>query len=130
MVNERTRLALLLEVHLAIAEAASSVLDRIGNSTVRVDLAYPPNAKVSDAEQTALQNLSLDPEARSALRKVVADACSGAFFRTFAVIDGVGDPADWSGGTWLGVSLAPKAEDDEAMLHDEFFDSYPQHHER
>jgi len=70
MVNERTRNAILLEVHRAIAEAASSVLDRIGDPGVRADLAYPPNAEVSDSEQAALHDLALGREARSGLRKL------------------------------------------------------------
>ena len=129
MLRDEERLALFVEVHRAVAEASTRAAGTVGVPNLRADLAYPPGTQLSEGELAALRGINLTPDARSALQKVIADACSAAFFRMFTVMDGVGDPEDWSGEVWQGVSLGPKPEHDEPMLHDEFFESYWQYKE-
>ena len=139
---------LLLEVHRAIEVAAKHAITKIGrpvsppalpdtasgleqsNAGVRASLAaYPPvdssGAQLSSAETAAIVAMSLSPDARSGLEKLVADAVAAAFFRFFCLLDGVADPDVREVSDWFGAVLAAPTEDeDRPMLHDELFDSY------
>jgi hypothetical protein len=119
------RQALFGELHRSIEEAASDCVARAVTAE-ESSLGYPPGAELTDAERAALRTLALSPDARSALEKLVADACSWPVFHLFSLMDGVADPqADV--GEWLGVTLESKQEDDDEMLHDEFLESYSAH---
>lgn len=122
MIGNDVRRALLVETHKAIAESTQDVIDSIVASK-NVIVSYPSGETLTPAEQAALKNLHLSPDAKTALAKVIADAASFPLFHLFCLMDGVADPElirfDW----WPGISLAEKAEDEE-MLHDEFSDTY------
>ncbi len=115
--------ALLVEVHRLIRDAACEAVEGLGRASAKVG--YPPEPVLSDSELRALQTLGLSPDAHSALQKVVADACATTIFRLFCLIDGVGDPELVPCADWLGLDLVePTDDDDRAMLHDAFFESY------
>lgn len=86
-------------------------------------LAYPPGGELTEAEHTALRTLVISPGARSALEKLVADACGWPVFHLFSLMDGVADP-EADVGEWWGVTLESKREGDDDMLHDQFMESY------
>ena len=122
MIPPPIRQALFLEIHRAIEEAAKACVASI-LSPDEATLAYPPGGTLTETERAALRQLAVSPDARAALEKLTADACSYPFFHLFAVMDGVADP-ETDVGEWPGITLEPKQEGDEEMLHDEFFESY------
>ena len=139
---------LLLEVHHAIAVSAKEAVEKLGQPitipptpvgdspleraihALETSLVnYPPaesgDGPLTSAETEALVRLKLSPEARSGLEKLIADAASAAFFRFFCLLDAVGDPELEAVDEWYGAVLAkPSDNEDRAMLHDEFFESY------
>ena len=154
MDSETIREILLLECHGAIATAAKEAVEKLGQPRPYIDgavqagvpdpiealkqsvqalksslVTYPPmgdsGTVLSRAEHDALTELSLTAEARAGLEKVIADAAAAAFFQFFCLIDGVGDPGLRTVHSWRGAAIREPVEDeDEPMLHDEFFDSY------
>jgi hypothetical protein len=121
-VNKKLRSVLLHEVHRSIEAAAHDAAREL--KTHSVDLAYPPNAGLTSGEQEALNLLTFDPMTESGVRKVIANAAMRPIFHLFALFDGVADPEGVD--DWLGVVLrsARESDDNDSMLHDEFFDSY------
>jgi hypothetical protein len=108
------------EIHKAIDESAESFVSSLKNPK----LSYPPDVELSANETDALSTLDFSKPG-SALRKVVADACSYPVFQFFSLMDAVADPETDLGESWLGATLEEKTDDeDEPMLHDELFDSY------
>lgn len=115
------RQALFRELHRSIDEAASDCVARAfagGDSS----LEYPPGGELTEAELAALRKLADSPDARAALEKLVANACSWPVFHLFSLMDGVADP-ETDVGEWFGVTLESKQEGDDGMLHDEFLES-------
>lgn len=126
MIDDTTRKALLVEAHRLIEAATADALKAIERTP---KLTYPPagpeDAGLNVDEQQAVLALDLSPEAKSGIRKIVSNAVAGALFGLFCVVDGVGDPRGWQGGTWLGVDLTePEKGRDRPMLHDEFYEVY------
>ena len=119
MIKKEIRDALFKEIHKAIDESTESVA-QLQTS----DLSYPPGVELTPDETTALSSLSLSEPAKSGLRKLVANACSYPLFQFFCLLDGVADPETDLDDEWLGGTIAEKPEEDEVMLHDEFFESY------
>jgi hypothetical protein len=69
--------------------------------------------------------MSLTPDARSALEKLVSDAAARALFRFFCLIDAVGDPQIVEVNEWLGAAIGKRnLRKHYPMLHDEFMESY------
>ncbi len=127
MTREEIQQALFFEMHKEIAEATTVALNWFGVSQHGTDVTYPPGETLTTEERVALKNLELSPAARSALRKVVADTASAPLFRLFSLMDGVSDPELGDLEFWSGVGFADKpsaADDEETMLHDEFYSSY------
>jgi hypothetical protein len=116
------RQALFHELHRSIEEAARDCVARI-LSAEDSSLTYPPGGELTEADRAALRKLTVPPDARAALEKLAADACSHPVFHLFAVMDGVADP-ETDVGEWPGVTLETKREGEDDMLHDEFFESY------
>lgn len=86
-------------------------------------------AIVQAAEHTAGRlsagNSQTSPVPRAVLSKAIADACEAVVFRLLCVIDGVGDPSEWSGDTWMPIRLAESDGDHDdhvEMLHDRYFE--------
>ena len=123
MLTQQDKIALFIEIHRAIEDAAGRTAAALRAGAV--DLAYPPNAGLSLAEQLALQSLTVSHDLESALRKVLADAASSPMFQLFALLDGVGAPEEYDD-EWLGLVLSKPRGDEEQgeMLHDEFFGTY------
>ncbi len=117
-----SRKALLLEMHKAVADAAQVAMDSIGGDS-KPSLSYPPGIELSTEEQDALTSLQLNAAARSALVKLVADACSYPVFHLCSLLDGVADPYVREVEGWAGGKLEP-AGGDSLMLHDEFYESF------
>jgi hypothetical protein len=116
------REALLWEMHRAIARATDDAVAALQGHAFRP--AYPPGVEVSTAETVAIRNLSSSPDVRAALAKIVADAAAQPLFQLFALIDGVADPKNWSG-PWFGATIALREDDqDQAMWHDDFFETF------
>lgn len=115
------RQALFRELHRSIEEAASDCVAR-ALSAQEPSLEYPPGGELTEAELAALRKLAVSPDARAALGKLVANACSWPVFHLFSVMDGVADP-ETDVGEWFGVTLESKQEGDDDMLHDEFLES-------
>lgn len=110
------------ELHRAIHESAESVLN-FDSSTV----SYPPGVEFSDEEKEALSKLELSAATKSALRKLLIDACSYPSFHLFSLLDGVTEPVDFDGEAWLGgklVQSSDEEEEDTCMLHEEFYNTY------
>jgi hypothetical protein len=122
MIPPSIRQALFSEIHRSIEEAARACVAGIV-SPDGLNLGYPPNGELTEGDRAALRTLAVSLDARAALEKVVADACSHPFFHLFSVMDGVADP-EADVGDWPGVTLASRREDDEEMLHDEFYESW------
>ena len=119
-----TRGALFRELHASIEETAAAAAGILGDASSNLDLSYPPGAALSASEVDALRSLEVSPAAREAIRKLIADACSRPVFEFLSLLDGVADPIDLEGATWVGLSLETRRESDEIMLHDEFFETY------
>lgn len=122
MIPLSTRQALFAELHRSIEESATACVARI-LSADDMSLTYPPGDEFTEAERAALRRLVVSPEARSALEKLVADACVWPVFHLFSVMDGVAEP-EADVGEWYGVTLESKQEGDDDMLHDQFMESY------
>ena len=122
MKTSDSRMALLLEMHKAVADAAKSAVESFGTSE-DPSLSYPPGVELSSGEREALSALELDPEARAAVVKVLSDACSYPLFHLCTLLDGVADPYVQEVDDWVGGKLEP-AGGDSSMLHDEFYESY------
>jgi len=119
MIKKELRDALFIEIHKAIEESAESVAQLQTSH-----LSYPPGVELTPEETAALQTLNLSAVARSALRRLAANACSYPLFQFFCLLDGVADPESEPDDVWLGATLAEKPDEDEPMLHDEFYESY------
>jgi len=121
MIDERTRTALFIEIHRSVENAASSAVDFKSVD----DMMYPPSSGgLLPEEREALVGIQLSPLAESGLKKIIAHACISPIFDFFALLDGVADPEAGYFDPWLGLTLAPKPEEDEPMLHDELYESY------
>jgi hypothetical protein len=121
MINDATRQAF-IDIHRDIHDVAAKTIARIPQAIG--ELVYPPNAKFTSDEIAALQNLELSEAAHSALQKLVVEASSTVMFQFFTLLDGVADPTTGKFDPWLGVLLVAKPDEDEPMLHDEFYESY------
>ena len=130
MIDERLRLALMIEMHRATAESASRMMSVLERGEADVELHYPPNAELSAHEREALRNLKLNPFAKSAIEKLVREAAAYPTFHLFALVDGVADPPrvldgdTVYAGVWKGLSLVPREAGSPPMLHDEFYEMY------
>ncbi len=122
LIPPSTRQALFTELHRSIEESATACVARI-LSADDLSLTYPPGGELTETERAALRTLTVSPEARAALEKLVAEACGWPVFHLFSLMDGVADP-EADVGEWYGVALAAKQEGDDDMLHDEFLESY------
>ena len=113
-----------------VRNAITGAADEMKRGTT---LVYPPSeeARLTDEEIAALSALHLPTAARSALRKIIRAAASTPLFRTFCLLDAVGDPELTRVATWLPVNLEPASADrGRAMMHDEFANCYSQYSER
>jgi hypothetical protein len=125
MINKDIRNALFKELHKAIEESSESVA-KLNAS----DLYYPPGVELTPGEKKALSSLPLSTDAKSGLRKLVADACSYPLFHFFSLLDAVTGPDIELDDVWLGASIELNKdddfedEDDDLMLHDQFFEAY------
>jgi hypothetical protein len=126
MEQERLRRALLLEMHRKIDQAAAaglSMLENRGPTPV-----YPPSVELTQDEIVALTGLRLSATARSAFEKIFRDVAAAPLFDLLALMDGVVDPeAAESDEPWLGVTVVEGRGDDDAMWHDELFETYWDH---
>ncbi|MFH2009256.1 MAG: hypothetical protein ABI333_21885 [bacterium] len=123
------RKTLLLEMHRIVDEAAEQTVEGLGSDFDASSIVYPPKPVLDDAEVSAIRALPLSRETRTALRAIVANACSSAFFQLLCLVDGVGDPEVQEIEEWYGARLMPvepddDSEDAEMMWHDELFESY------
>ena len=116
--DKNIKSALLFEMHKAINESSNSATNDIEN----LDLTYPPGIDFTSSELLALKNMDLSGDAKSALKKIITDACSYPLFQLFSLLDGVADPNDIN--EWCGLTLTNKNEQDEEMLHDDFYESF------
>lgn len=123
--TDTVRDVLLIETHRIIASAASNMVAKTQEASANA-VAYPPGSELSSEEQAALQSLQLDDHARSALRKLAADACAATLFDFFNLMDATADPevVEWDD-TWLGAQFSEKRDDAHYdMLHDDFYELY------
>lgn len=127
MIDDETRIAILVEAHRLIEQASHQAVENIRRGA---HLSYPPGehtkeAGLTSAEVQDLVALNLSPGCSSALQKIITNAMGEFLFNWLCVVDGVGDPRGWTGSTWLGVDLSlPDKERDRPMLHDDSFESY------
>lgn len=126
MIDDKTRLALFLELHRVVEEQTERLIERIKARKAGDRISYF-SERLKSEEIDALHKIPLSPAAASALQKVVVDACGKVLFHFFCVLDGVGSPDDfwdWSEGPWLGACLAEASGKNAGDLHDFFFQSY------
>jgi hypothetical protein len=87
--------------------------------------AQSPGGELSQAEHEALASMSLTPEARSGMEKLISDAAATALFHFFCLVDGVGDPEFVEVHNWFGAAIGRKGPRKHyPMLHDEFGELY------
>src|SRR5687767_9568842 len=128
MLTHEQRLALFLEMHRNIEEAAAEAASQLMNSSPP-DLVYPPNHGFTSEEELALARLPASPALESALRKVIASGASVPLFGLLQLFDGVRDPEHYSR-IWLGIRLHAVPEDGEEddeeppFLYHQFGDTY------
>jgi hypothetical protein len=126
---------LLIELHGAIENAAQEAVAKLGRGDPYLSPEMATQqavAGVPNAADEALASfcdpaatMSLTPEARSALQKLVSDAAASTLFRFFCLVDAVGHPEVVAVDEWLGAHVGKKAtEEHYPMLHDEFLESY------
>jgi hypothetical protein len=94
------------------------ILAAIAKSVSEMTLSYEP---LTPAEERALRRLKPTRSERSALRKLIADACGATLFHFFCLMDAVGDPHVVSCERWSGASFTELKEG--PMLHDDFGDA-------
>ena len=130
MIPERVRVALMIEIHSAIAVSTSRLMSVLGNVDAEPEVHYPPNAELSIYEREALRSLKLNPFASSAIEKLVRGAMSYPTFHLLSLLDGVADlPQVIDGdsvydGVWKGLSLVEREAGSQPMLHDEFYQTF------
>lgn len=120
---EKETKALILETHSAIENAASFAIEEMRKEHYQIS--YPFGVRLTLEEQKALAKLCADPNALTALRKILLDAASYPVFQLFEIMDGVSDPQNYDE-LWHGVKFCPRSEDDgeDLDLHDEFYATY------
>ncbi len=123
--DDSTREALLVEAHRLIRKAARDAVARLRPGE-ELKLTYPPEDVLSRAQSASLTKLRFSEEALAGLEHLVADACAASIHDLFCLLDGVADPEVTEVDEWLGLELVEPDddEDDRAMLHDNFFESY------
>lgn len=119
MNTEETK-AILAEIHKAIDEAAESVVSNLEKKG-SPDLTYPPSSVLTEEERNALASLTIDEVTRTALKKLVRDACSYPTFHMLSLLDGVTEPYVVEVENWLGGSIG--SDSDDTMLHDQFYET-------
>ena len=121
MINKDILNALFREIHNAIDESSEMVAE------LNTDLSYPPGIELTSEENEALSALQLSEHAKSGLKKLVADACAYPSFHFFSLLDAVVDPDAELDDVWLGATIEPacdETEDEDLMLHDQFYKTY------
>lgn len=131
MLDDKTRETFFVEIHSEIWDSSARAIDLIRNTKTKENsLVYPPRPDgfMTPQEVLALRRIAESDVACSAVKKLVADACAGAFFHMFALMDAVGDPQLAEVEEWFGIDMTrvdpDTAESRGLMLHDELFDSY------
>jgi hypothetical protein len=109
--TEAQRLALFLELHRSMEEAATEAAGSLVGLELP-ELHYPPNHGFTPAEAAALERIGSGGDLESALRKVIASAAYRPLIDLFRLIDGVMDPHDYAG-AWPCFRLEPGAEDEQ-----------------
>jgi hypothetical protein len=123
MDQDSLRRTLLRELHEKIDAAAAAGLAMVESCGVQP--VYPPGVELTDGELAALAALHLPADVRSALKKILRDVAARPLFDLFALVDGVADPGgSETSEPWLGVSLVERQEGDDAMWHDDLFETY------
>lgn len=123
MLTPQERIAFFNEIHKGIEHIAAKTARELRAGII--ELAYPPNAGLSESEQTEITSFPINDDLESALRKIVANAASAPLFDLFCLLDGVADPEAYEG-EWVGFELMKPSDDEEQaeMLHDAFFETY------
>jgi hypothetical protein len=86
-------------------------------------LEYPPKEVLSPSELDALAAMRLSEPERSALERLIAEACATTLFHFFCLLDSVGDPELKETPSWGGADfVGPRQEG--PFLHDEFYEKY------
>jgi hypothetical protein len=120
--------ALFCEMHAAIEESAEVAINSLGKKG-EPSPDYPPEIELNQDEVKALADLELSSNAKTALKKIIKDACAYPCFHLCSLLDGVTEPNIISVDDWVGGSLS-QGEDDELMLHDSFYESYWEYEEK
>ncbi len=128
--NEEILNGLFTALHAAIDQAAVSVSETLLNPEAEIVVTYPPGGTLTAEEISALKQMTLSPAARSALEKLIKDACASPIFELLCLTDGVADVITSNDEPWLGLSLEPRKSEDQQMLHDFFYESYWLFHNR
>jgi hypothetical protein len=125
--NQEQRKALFAQVHSDIYELSKDLAnDLIENK--KAEPTYPPGIEVSMKEQELLQGLNIPTECSDVLQKIIADACSNSILSLLSLLDGVTDPYVIEDPNWVGGSIG--GEENELMLHDQFYETYWEYDER
>ena len=125
-IDEARRTVLLTEIHRVLEKSATTLAEKLAGSAALSEITYPPNGGLRDDEIAALAEIPKSPQLVSALRKMVADAVAETFFHFFNLVDATGDPLNWSS-HWGPIRFCEPLlndNDEAAMLHDKFFETY------
>ena len=66
--------------------------------------------------------ITIPPESKEVLRKVIADACGQPLFNLFSLLDGVSEPYILELHKWAGGKIG--SDENGSMLHDDFFETF------
>lgn len=121
--SDKNRNTLLIGVNRDIETTVEEITEAMAKKRLNNLLSYPPNCGFTPEELKALENIKMDNDLKSALRKILAEACSRPLFSLFNYIDGTGDPGkDWTSVSFLDKELDTDEEGE--FLHDKFFELY------
>ena len=123
---DRKQLLIDEELNRIIENTAENTTTNINNGSIGSNLAYPPNNGFTDEEITAIDKLQNNLALKSALRKIIADACAISIFDFLNLIDGTSDPEinSWTGDGICILDKNDSFEESDEMLHDSLFDKY------
>tara|TARA_Y100000739_G_scaffold205842_1_gene193334 strand:+ start:680 stop:1078 length:399 start_codon:yes stop_codon:yes gene_type:complete len=117
---------LMLSIHQKIEEIAEHHSSNIETGKTEDSIVYPPGSILEANEIAELDKIKNNSILKSALKKIIADGSANVVFDLFNLIDGTGDP-DEEIGEWEGIHLVDYSDDfeeNDEMLHDNFFGSY------
>ena len=116
---------ILIHIHKRIEETADNSVEQLIQNNFGT-ISYPPNGGLTEKEIEGLKKLKIDDDARSGLRKVIADSSAFIIFDFLSIVDRVAEP-EINTTSWTGIKIVDESEDikeTDDMLHDSLYETY------